>query len=67
MTVADVAGRLAGAHCCAPAPKNRACGSVPETSLTAAAMPIPLEELLAVTSATSAVRESLSSGRPQRA
>ena len=29
MTVADVAGRLAGAHCYAPAPKNRACGSVP--------------------------------------
>jgi predicted dehydrogenase/threonine dehydrogenase-like Zn-dependent dehydrogenase len=37
-----------------------------EASLTAAAMPIPLEELLAVTSATIAVRESLSSGRPQR-
>jgi predicted dehydrogenase/threonine dehydrogenase-like Zn-dependent dehydrogenase len=37
-----------------------------EAGLTAAAMPILLEELLAVTSATIAVRESLSSGRPQR-
>ena len=29
-------------------------------------MPIPLEDLMAVTRATIAVRESLSSGRPQR-
>ena len=36
-----------------------------EASLTAAAMPIPLEDLIAVTSATIAVHESLSSGRPQ--
>jgi predicted dehydrogenase/threonine dehydrogenase-like Zn-dependent dehydrogenase len=37
-----------------------------ETSLTGAAMPIPLEDLIAVTRATIAVRESLSSGRPVR-
>ena len=34
--------------------------------LTGAPMPIPLEALVAVTSATIAVRESLSSGRPER-
>ena len=37
-----------------------------EASLTGAAMPIPLESLVAVTRATIAVRESLSSGRPER-
>ena len=37
-----------------------------EASLTGAAMPIPLEDLMAVTRATIAVHESLSSGRPQR-
>jgi predicted dehydrogenase/threonine dehydrogenase-like Zn-dependent dehydrogenase len=37
-----------------------------EASLTGAEMPIPLDDLVAVTSATIAVRESLSSGRPER-
>ena len=37
-----------------------------EASLTGAAMPISVESLVAVTSATIAVRESLSSGRPER-
>ena len=37
-----------------------------EASLSGAAMPIPLEDLMAVTRATIAVHESLSSGRPQR-
>ncbi len=37
-----------------------------EASLTGAAMPIPLEDLMGVTRATIAVRESLSSGRPER-
>ncbi len=37
-----------------------------EATLTGAAMPIPLDDLMAVTRATIAVRESLSSGRPQR-
>ena len=35
------------------------------TSLTGAAMPIPLEALVAITRATIAVGESLSSGRPE--
>jgi predicted dehydrogenase/threonine dehydrogenase-like Zn-dependent dehydrogenase len=37
-----------------------------EASLTGAPMPIGLEDLMAVTRATIAVHESLSSGRPQR-
>jgi predicted dehydrogenase/threonine dehydrogenase-like Zn-dependent dehydrogenase len=37
-----------------------------EASLAGAAMPIPLETLVAVTTATIAVGESLSSGKPQR-
>ena len=37
-----------------------------EANLTSAAMPIPLEDLMAVTMATIAVHESLSTGRPQR-
>jgi len=37
-----------------------------EASLTGAAMPIGLEDLMAVTRATIAVHESLSSGRPER-
>ena len=37
-----------------------------EASLAGAAMPIPLESLVATTKATIAVRESLSSGRPER-
>jgi len=37
-----------------------------EASLTGAAMPIPLEDLIVITRATIAVRESLSSGRPER-
>jgi predicted dehydrogenase len=38
-----------------------------KASLTGAAMPIPLESLVAVSRATIAVRESLLSGRPERA
>jgi predicted dehydrogenase/threonine dehydrogenase-like Zn-dependent dehydrogenase len=37
-----------------------------QASLTGAAMPIPLETLVAVTKATIAVGESLSSGKPER-
>jgi predicted dehydrogenase/threonine dehydrogenase-like Zn-dependent dehydrogenase len=37
-----------------------------EACLTGAAMPIPLEALVAVTKATIAVHESLSSGKPER-
>jgi predicted dehydrogenase/threonine dehydrogenase-like Zn-dependent dehydrogenase len=37
-----------------------------DACVTGAAMPIPLESLVAVTSATIAVRESLASGRPER-
>ena len=37
-----------------------------EANVTGAAMPISLEDLMAVTRATIAVHESLSSGRPQR-
>jgi predicted dehydrogenase/threonine dehydrogenase-like Zn-dependent dehydrogenase len=37
-----------------------------QASLTGAAMPIPLEALVAVTRATIAVSESLSSGKPER-
>ena len=37
-----------------------------EACLAAAAMPIPLEDLVAVTRATIAVSESLSTGRPER-